>query len=745
MNRHIIHILAAMIAMAAATALSDAAPARRGPITLRQPDGYSFTAVLRGDEFGHILKTMDGCAIIQDEDGYYCYAVFDADGSRHSSGVRVGADTPGDVLAASRQIPYGQIAALAAANRMAVQNLGEEPLTRRIMKAQGMMSDDGTPLTRSDGSLSNTIEKHGLVILAQFSDVPFTYTREDFIRMLTQSRYSVNGATGSALDYFNDQFGGAWEFSFDVSDIVTLSHNRAYYGGNDKDGNDMRPAQMVKDACELADSMIDFSAYDDDGDGEADNVFVFFAGGDEAEVAGDDCIWSHAWYVKDGAGIDLTLDGVRINRYACTAELTRMMTGDYTIAGIGTFCHEYSHTFGLPDFYDTDYEGSGTMIAAGLWGSTSLMDSGNQNNGGNTPPNYNAIEREILELSEPELLSAGNYTLSPVSESSRYLRIDSGTENEYYLIECRSDEGWDAHIGGSGLLIYHIDKSVNTIDSDLYERRTTARSRWDVYNEVNANPDHQCADLVEADGREDKVSSRGYINGSPGIFFPAGSTEFTASGTPAFRFWDGSVSALSISGISIDYAGNVSFSVSSSDNFTPEASEVTARERYQNAVILTWGSNSATNDPAYVTYEGLDGEIEVKPYKTGRYSTVIEGLEPNTDYTMSVYFKTADGTPWTKTSCTFKTRALPENNAYPYIILPAEYRDSNGRYQEGAKIPLLVMNAVEAESVTWTFGGQTITREADGYYTLRSGGYLKAEITYPDGSTDIIIRTISIR
>ena len=295
MNRHIIHILAAMIAMAAATALSDAAPARRGPITLRQPDGYSFTAVLRGDEFGHILKTMDGCAIIQDEDGYYCYAVFDADGSRHSSGVRVGADTPGDVLAASRQIPYGQIAALAAANRMAVQNLDEEPLTRRIMKAQGMMSDDGTPLTRSDGSLSNTIEKHGLVILAQFSDVPFTYTREDFIRMLTQSRYSVNGATGSALDYFNYQFGGAWEFSFNVSDIVTLSHNRAYYGGNDKDGNDMRPAQMVKDACGLADSMIDFSAYDDDGDGYVDNVFVFFAGGDEAEGAGDDHIWSHAW------------------------------------------------------------------------------------------------------------------------------------------------------------------------------------------------------------------------------------------------------------------------------------------------------------------------------------------------------------------------------------------------------------------------------------------------------------------
>ena len=744
MNRHIIHILAAMIAMAAATALSDAAPARRGPITLRQPDGYSFTAVLRGDEFGHILKTMDGCAIIQDEDGYYCYAVFDADGSRHSSGVRVGADTPGDVLAASRQIPYGQIAALAAANRMAVQNLDEEPLTRRIMKAQGMMSDDGTPLTRSDGSLSNTIEKHGLVILAQFSDVPFTYTREDFIRMLTQSGYSVNGATGSALDYFNDQFGGAWEFSFDVSDIVTLAHNRSYYGGNDSYGDDIRPAEMIAEACELMDSRIDFSEYDDDEDGEVDNVFVFFAGGDEAEGAGDDCIWSHAWYVRDGAGIRLTLDGVKINRYACTAELTRASADEYTMAGIGTFCHEYSHTFGLPDFYDTD-PNSGPPFAAGLWGSTSLMDSGNQNNGGNTPPNYNAIEREILGLSEPELLSRGDYTLAPVSEGGRYLRINSGTEGEYYLIECRLNEGWDAYIGGQGLLVYHIDKSSRGIYSDRYGRSTAALDRWNTYNEVNANPDHQCADLVEADGTSDKLSSIYYIDSSPGIFFPSGSTGFTASGTPAFKFWDGSSSPLSISGIEIDGAGNVLFSVSSSDNFIPEASEVTAKERYQNAVILTWGSNSATNDPAYVTYEGLDGEIEVRPYETGRYSTVIEGLEPNTDYTMSVYFKTADGSPWTKSTCTFKTRALPKNNVYPYIILPSAYRDSNGRYQEGTKIPLLVQNAVDAESVTWTFGGQTITREADGYYTLRSGGYLKAEIIYPDSSTDIIIRTISIR
>ena len=52
------------------------------------------------------------------------------------------------------------------------------------------------------------------------------------------------------------------------------------------------------------------------------------------------------------------------------------------ISGIGTFCHEYSHTLGLPDFYDTDYEDNGG-VAAGMWTATSLMDGGNYNNLGN--------------------------------------------------------------------------------------------------------------------------------------------------------------------------------------------------------------------------------------------------------------------------------------------------------------------------------------------------------------------------
>jgi hypothetical protein len=37
-----------------------------------------------------------------------------------------------------------------------------------------------------------------------------------------QDNYSDFGATGSAKEYFEDQFSGSVKFNFEVSDIVTL-------------------------------------------------------------------------------------------------------------------------------------------------------------------------------------------------------------------------------------------------------------------------------------------------------------------------------------------------------------------------------------------------------------------------------------------------------------------------------------------------------------------------------------------
>ena len=358
---------------------SMARPARKGKIAFMQPDGSSFVGSITGDEFFRLKMTETGESIIQDEDGWWCYAAYDALGNKYSSGVKVGAS---DIAAktASRQIPYAQLIQRAAARRAEFDN--ELALKREKMRKSMTLTKAG----------AGPVEKHGIIILAAYSDVAFTYSKQNFENMMNQSGYSYNGATGSAKDYFEAQFGNMYNFTFDVSDIVTLPNNRKYYGQNvGSDDNDARPQQMVSEACTLAEkSGVDFSRYDDDGDGYVDTVFVIFAGDDEADSGIEDCIWANAWSLSK----DITLSGKKIFSYACASELGREVSfdrwGNYTpgeayLAGIGTFCHEYSHTFGLADLYDTDYSSNGHSEA--LWSSTGLMDGGNMNNKGNTPPN----------------------------------------------------------------------------------------------------------------------------------------------------------------------------------------------------------------------------------------------------------------------------------------------------------------------------------------------------------------------
>ena len=78
-----------------------------------------------------------------------------------------------------------------------------------------------------------------------------------------------------------------------------LSQSMSYYGANDDFGQDMRPHEMVIEACSLLDSEIEFSEYDRDGDGVIDNVFVFYAGKGEATGGGADSIWPHSSKISD--------------------------------------------------------------------------------------------------------------------------------------------------------------------------------------------------------------------------------------------------------------------------------------------------------------------------------------------------------------------------------------------------------------------------------------------------------------
>ena len=708
--------------------MADAAPARKGCMGLIQPDGSSFQALIRGDEFNKITTTADGKAIIRESDGWWCYAFYDKEGRKHSSGYKVGKDTPKEILTASRNIPYERLATLAGLKREKATVQGGAKSIKRLLEEKRMQ-------TKSEAAVT----KHGLVILAAFTDVGFTYDKNDFERMLMEEGYSVNGATGSAKEYFDAQFKGQVSFEFHVTDIVTLPNKMAYYGGNDSNGDDTAPAKMVTDACEAVKDQFDFSLFDDDGDRVVDNIFIIFAGLDEAEYGGDDCIWSHSWYVASGAGIHFTVDNMLIDRYACTSEMRNTGRKPNPICGIGTFCHEFAHTLGLPDFYDTDYESTGGM-AAGLWCSTSLMDSGNQNNNGHTPPYFNAIERELLGLSEPDTLTKSKtYTLEPVHLNGQAYKIPTETPGEYFLLECREETGWDEHIGGSGMLVYHIDRSNKVLQ------------KWDLYNTVNTNPSHQNADLIEADSRVDRFAYAqdfsNAIENIRGIFFPYGNvTSITAEGKPGFSSWYGASGHCSISGISRE-GGSIKFNfIGTEEHDTPPYATNIRIEAFADAAIIRFDSSSEYEGEATVKWYRPDKEAEsasVSPYSPGKYALTIKNLEPTgKTYKVDIHF-TIDGLDGQTSSKSFMTKSKPSVK-WPYIYLNSVERNSDGSFPEGTRIPLWIYNAADATEIRWYFNESEITHDGDGYYTLPGHGSLKAEVYREDGNMDVLYKKIYI-
>lgn len=703
---------------------ASASPARRGFFQMTQPDGTTFTAKLTGDEFCRILTTEDGCAITKDNDGFYQYAFFNADGSKVRSGYRVGEKTPALVTAESRRIPYNTLKALSRERRLERDRLHRKTIPTR------------TPPVR----------KKCLVMLVQFPDLEFKNPltrKQEFEDMVNQAGYSTGGATGSILDYFNDQFKGACDFEFTVSDIVTVSRTHDYYGRNNEKGEDSHPGEIVTEACTLLDPVIDFSEL-----AEMDNqlhkmcvknIYVIVAGKSEAEGGDPDLIWPHQGWIKQD---NFMLDGVTVTQYAMSTELVvhaKASTGtlQWGMAGIGTFCHEFSHTLGLMDLYDTDAEGS-SGVADGLWYSTALMDGGCYNNFSRTPPCYNAADRELLGIGKSEKLTPGSHRLEPVNENGKYLILENpNDEYEFFLFECRKTSGWDTFIGASGLAIYHVDMTDKLAGwSDKSAKEITAHHRW-IINEVNCNPDHQCADMIETSSDACSVSQ---------AFFPyKNKNSFTPGSDPSFKFNDGTDSPYSIVNIRKE-GDHVLFEVQNSADVLPKVADIHI-EVYQDAAILSWTPDMPdVKDSVTFTWGETSKEtktLTVVPYESGKYAVVLEGLNPTTSYSYSIRYKKgpASGEAFEKD---FLTKAKQDGKgAFIFLDYLSGVRDG-GKFPAGTGLPLRVFNAI-GEHVEWYYDGKQVTVDGSGYFHPAGSGTLKAIVSHANGSKDYLEKVITIK
>ena len=440
--------------MALMSTLVFAVPAKRGIWkTVKMADGTEIRVELRGDEFCSYWQAADGRKFVENNTtGFYEIA------------------------------DMKKMTAKADQMRLTARRNSKKLMTR------GALGGDHQPYIGT---------KKGLIILVQFTDKQFwaEHTPALYERIANEEGFNEMGFRGSVKDYFKDQSYGQFELDFDIVGPVNLSHNYAYYGAPTGDSNDNGKAlgEMVIEACEAVDGEVNFNDYDWDGDGEVDQIFILYAGHGEASWNDKNTIWPHEWNLRSALGRTITLDGAKIDTYACSCELgikTSDKSNEECIDGIGTICHEFSHCLGLADMYDTSYSGNYGM---GKWG---IMDNGSYNGDGYLPANYTSYERWYAGWIQPTELTEDcqiNNMKDLASSGEAYIIYNDNNKNEYYMLENRQLNGWDAGLPNSGLLILHVDFDANVWKQNLVN--STSRQRCTIFIADNDPNNNEAGDI----------------------------------------------------------------------------------------------------------------------------------------------------------------------------------------------------------------------------------------------------------
>ena len=413
------------------------------PVVITQSDGTKLTVVAHGDEDFHWFTTTDGVLLVQQENAFYIAEI----------------DESGNVMA-SQQLAHDQHERSASEQQLVrAQHPRRDAFFHKATnKRQKAMQQRISIGTAKPSYFPHMGEPRAMVILVQFSDTTFVSSnpKRIFTRYLNEEGVQPN--YGSVLQYFNDMSGGLFRPQFDLFGPVTLPKPSAYYGKDQGTTKDVNLNEMIKSACESIDDTVDFSPYDADKDGYVDLVYIIYAGYSQSITGNSsDCIWPKSGTISGG-----TYDGVTVSRYGVNNELNLTPTYKYgkIVNGIGLFCHEFSHTMGLPDVYPTTAAAQAVdNQALEYW---DLMDAGEYTNTGYTPTPYTPWEKEVMGWTEIEELTEEAQITLP---EDKFYRINSDTNDEYLILQNLQNTGWASGIIGQddlqchGLLVYRIDYS----------------------------------------------------------------------------------------------------------------------------------------------------------------------------------------------------------------------------------------------------------------------------------------------
>ena len=443
-----------------------AAKAESIPVQVRQADGSVITVILRGDEHINWYTTLDGVLLVQGVDNNYYIGKVEKSGN----------------LIATKQLAHEALTR-SQAERNLIAKQDKEKFFAYVNKIaeESENAYDNSPLTRGPiidsgyGGVPyfpHTGSPKALVILAEFQDTTFTIqdTKKVFTNYLmnedhfSDTRYGQNQNYKGVRGYFKDCSYGQFTPFFDVVGPIKLPRKHAIYGA----GND-RMDLLLADACATVDDLVDFAKYDANNDGIVDLVYIIYAG--HSANYHDNKV-SNIWPKSGTVTISDTFDGKSIRRYGVSNELNgsdKTSKNNKKINGIGLFCHEFSHTLGLPDIYayrtpaeDQDDQGME------YW---DIMDGGTGVRGGRVPASYLAWEREVMgwmKIDELKKDSSIENLKSIDNGGKAYKIVNPNNSNEYIVLQSMQkgawNQGWGDGTYGKGLLAYRVSYPYNKVN-----------------------------------------------------------------------------------------------------------------------------------------------------------------------------------------------------------------------------------------------------------------------------------------
>ena len=520
-----------------------AAKAESIPVQVRQADGSVITVILRGDEHINWYTTLDGVLLVQGADNNYYIGKVEKSGNliatqqlAHEALTRSQAER--NLIAKQEKDKF-----FAYVNKIAEESenaYNNSPLTRGPIVDSGY---DGVPYFPHTGS------PKALVILAEFQDTTFTIqdTKKVFTNYLmnedhfSDTRYGQNQNYKGVRGYFKDCSYGQFTPFFDVVGPIKLPRKHAIYGA----GND-RMDLLLADACATVDDLVDFAKYDANNDGIVDLVYIIYAG-HSANYRNNKV--SNIWPKSGTVTISDTFDGKSIRRYGVSNELNgsdKTSKNNKKINGIGLFCHEFSHTLGLPDIYayrtpaeDQDDQGME------YW---DIMDGGTGVRGGRVPASYLAWEREVMgwmNIDEHKKDSSIENLKSIDNGGKAYKIVNPNNSNEYIVLQSMQkgawNQGWGDGTYGKGLLAYRVSYPFNKVNVFDYPNNEKGKPR---------------VIPIPADGKilagKNATSYLEYVNQHNGDLYPYNRIDYISG----FKMFDGSILAKSIINIKENDGGN---------------------------------------------------------------------------------------------------------------------------------------------------------------------------------------------